>query len=67
MPSSGDFESFVPAGLAALGVEADEVELAIMGAAHELYWPGIVGLLETDLSLVDPEPAPDLSRSPEPT
>ncbi len=62
---SGDFESFVPAGLAALGIEADEVELAIMGAAHELYWPEIVSLLETELSFVDLEPAPDLSRAPE--
>jgi hypothetical protein len=66
MPTPGDFESFVPAGLVALGVQADEVELAIMAAAHELYWPGIVGLLETDLSVVDAEPVADLSRPPEP-
>jgi hypothetical protein len=66
MAPPGDFDSFVPAGLAALGVETDEVELAIMRFAHDLYWPGMVGLLEIDLDAVDPEPLPDLSRPPEP-
>jgi hypothetical protein len=64
MPEPGDFESFVPAGLASLGIEADEVELAVMRAVHELYWPATAGLLELDLSGVDPERAPDLSRPP---
>jgi hypothetical protein len=64
MPAPGDFESFVPAGLASLGIEADEVELAVMRAVHDLYWPAIAGLLQIDLSAVDPEPAPDLSHPP---
>jgi hypothetical protein len=63
----GDFEAFVPAGLATLGIEADEVELAVMRAAHELYWPAIVGLLEVDFSSVEPELAADMSRAPEPS
>jgi hypothetical protein len=65
MSTPGDFESFVPAGLAALGVEADEIELAIMAGAHELYWPGIAELLQVDLE-VEPERLADLSRPPEP-
>jgi hypothetical protein len=65
MPTPGDFD-FVPAGLASLGIEVDEVELAVMRATHELYWPAISGLLEVDLSSVDPEPRADLSRSPAP-
>jgi hypothetical protein len=63
----GDFEAFVPAGLASLGIEVDEVELAVMQAAHELYWPAIVALLEVDLSGVEPELAADMSQAPEPS
>lgn len=64
MAASGDFDSFVPAGLTAIGVEADDVELAIMAVAHGLYWPGLLALLEADLSAVVPEPGPDLSGPP---
>jgi hypothetical protein len=63
----GEFDAFVPAGLASLGIEADETELAVMRAAHELYWPVIAALLEVDLSGVDPETAPDYSQAPEPS
>ena len=55
---------FVAVGLASLGVEADELELAIMRAAHELYWPAIHGLLALDLSDAAPEADQDLSRAP---
>lgn len=55
---------FVEAGLAELGVEADEVELAVIRAAHSLYWPPILELLALDLEEVEPEPNPDLSRAP---
>ncbi len=64
MPASGDFDSFVPAGLASLGLEANEAELSVMRAAHELYWPALAGLLEVDLSGVEPEPNADMSRPP---
>jgi hypothetical protein len=66
MPEPGDFDAFVPAGLALLGIEPDEVELAVMRAAHELYWPAIAGFLEVDLTGVDAEAHADLSRAPEP-
>ncbi len=65
MPASGDFEAFVPAGLASLGIEADEVELAVMRAMHETYWPAMAGFLNLDLSGVDPEPMADMSRPPQ--
>jgi hypothetical protein len=64
MASSGDFDSFVPAGLASLGLEADESELAVMRVAHELYWPAIAGVLQLDLAAIEPEPGADMSRAP---
>jgi hypothetical protein len=58
-------EQFIPAGLASLGIEADEVELAVMGAAHQMFWPSIRDLLSLDLGPLEPERDPDLSRGPE--
>jgi len=55
---------FVPSGLAALGIEADETELAVIGAAHATFWPAILELLEMDLGDNPPERSPDLSRPP---
>jgi hypothetical protein len=66
MDADSDFEPFVPAGLAAQGIEADEIELAVMRAAHTLWWPAITALLEVDLSGVAPETDADMSRSPIP-
>jgi hypothetical protein len=67
MEASNRADEFVPAGLASLGIEADEVDLAVMGAAHQLFWPSIRELLALDVSAVVPERCPDLSRAPEPT
>jgi hypothetical protein len=64
-PSADAADGFIPAGLAALGIEADETDLAVMSAAHQMFWPGIRGLLELDTSAVEPERDPDLSRAPE--
>jgi len=58
-------EQFVPAGLASLQIEADEIELAVMNAAHEMFWPPIRALLSLDLGDIEPERNPDLSRAPE--
>lgn len=60
--NSGD--DFVPAGLAAFGIEADELELALAGATHQLFWPAIQQLLALDTSDVEPEHDPDLSQAP---
>ena len=58
-------DEFIPAGLASLGIEADEVDLAVMGAVHGLLWPPILELLALDTEDVEPERCPDLSRAPE--
>jgi hypothetical protein len=64
MEASNRADDFIPAGLASLGIEADEVDLAVAGAAHAMFWPAILELLELDTEGVDAEPAPDLSRAP---
>jgi hypothetical protein len=57
-------QDFIPAGLAALGIEADEIELAVIGAAHQLFWPPILELLSLDTSAIPLERNPDLSQAP---
>jgi hypothetical protein len=57
-------DQFVPAGLAALGIEADEVELATIGALHQLLWPPLLELLALDTEGIEPENCPDLSEAP---
>jgi hypothetical protein len=57
-------ENFVPAGLAALGIEADEIETAVIAATHQIFWPPIRELLELDLGDVELELDPDFSRAP---
>jgi hypothetical protein len=64
MEASDSAGDFIPAALAAFGVEADEIELAVMGAAHDVFWPPILELLALDTSGVAPEPALDLSQAP---
>lgn len=59
-------EQFIPAGLASLQIEADEIELAVMNAAHQMFWPAIRDLLLLDLGLLEPERSQDLSRAPQP-
>lgn len=63
MQAQPDFDPFVPASLASLGIEADEVELAVMRAAHGNWWPAVEALLEMDLS-GESELEIDLSRAP---
>ncbi|HEX7059738.1 MAG TPA: hypothetical protein VF176_07810 [Solirubrobacterales bacterium] len=65
MEASNRADEFVPAGMASLGIEADEIEAAVMSAAHQMFWPGIRELISTDLSDVAPERNPDLSKPPE--
>jgi hypothetical protein len=64
MEGSPQAEDFVPAGLASLGIEADETDLAVMSALHQLFWPPTLELLALDTSRVEPERNPDLSRAP---
>lgn len=64
MEASDRADDFIPAGLASLGVEADEVELAVMAAAHAMFWPAILELFDLDTDDLEPEPSPNLSRAP---
>jgi hypothetical protein len=64
MDGSPSAEDFLPAALASFGIEADEIELAVLGAIHQLFWPPIQELLALDLGDVDVETDPDLSRAP---
>jgi hypothetical protein len=66
MEATDRAEDFVPAGLASLGIEADEIELAVASAAHQMFWPAILDLISLDLEELEPERDPDLSRAPEP-
>ena len=62
--SADKAEDFVDGGLASLGIEADEIERAVIGAAHQLFWPGILELLSLDLGELQVERDPDLSKAP---
>jgi hypothetical protein len=64
MEDSNRAEDLVPAGLASFGIEADEIELAVIGAAHAMFWPAILELLELDAGDAVPEPRADLSLPP---
>jgi hypothetical protein len=57
-------DEFIPAGLASFGIEADEIELAVIGVAHGMFWPAILELLELDAGDAASERNPDLSAPP---
>jgi hypothetical protein len=64
MEGAASADDFIPAGLASLGIEAGETDLAVIAAVHGFFWPGIRELLALDTSEVEPERYPDLSRAP---
>jgi hypothetical protein len=57
-------EDFVAAGLASLGISADETELAVIAGVHGVFGPGIRHLIEFDTGEVQPEAELDLSVAP---
>ena len=63
MEAANSQDDFIQAGLAAYGIEADEIDLAVIGAAYQLFWPPILELVALDTSQVPPEPNPDLSQA----
>jgi hypothetical protein len=63
--AGSEADEFLAAGLASFGIEADEVDLAVMGAVHQLLWQPLLDLLALDTEGVVPERSPDLSRAPE--
>jgi hypothetical protein len=64
MEPSNTADDFIPTGLAAYGIEADEIELAVIRAAHQTFWPPILELLAFDTTAVPAEPNLDLSQPP---
>jgi hypothetical protein len=58
-------DDFISAGLASLGIEADETEMAVMAAVHGMIWPPVLELLALDTKGIEPERFPDLSRPPQ--
>jgi hypothetical protein len=64
MEASEQENDFIPAALAAYGIEADEIELAVIRAAHQTLWPPILELLALDTGGVPLERDPDLSQAP---
>jgi hypothetical protein len=65
MEGTAPADNFIPAGLASLGIEADETDLAVIAAVHGIFWPPILELLALDTGEVEPERYPDLSRAPQ--
>jgi hypothetical protein len=59
------FQSYIEGGLENFGIEADEVERAVMKGVFEIYQPALELLLEVDLDADAAEPSPNLSRPPE--
>jgi hypothetical protein len=59
-------EDFIAAGLASLGIEADETELEVIAGVGRVFGPAIRELVEFDASSVAPEPELDLSQTPPP-
>jgi hypothetical protein len=58
------YQAYLKSALEIYGIEADEIERAVITGIWELYEPGMNLLAEADLSAVEPERAPDLSRPP---
>ncbi|HYH58865.1 MAG TPA: hypothetical protein VD790_06550 [Thermoleophilaceae bacterium] len=58
------FEQHVRAGLAYLGHDVDETEIAIMRVADGVYGPQLRALVDADLTGVWPEPEMDAGRAP---
>jgi hypothetical protein len=64
MAEPDDFETWARATLAHYELEADDVDLAVMRVAEQVYGPARDALMAADLSGVAPEHGLDPSRSP---
>jgi hypothetical protein len=60
----GAFDTFARAALERMGIEVDEVDLAVMRVAERVYGPDRDALLAADLSDVPREHDLDPSRPP---
>ena len=57
-------QSYLDGALETFGIEADEVERAVMKGVWHVYEDGMRRLTDADLSEVEPEADPDLSDPP---
>lgn len=64
MAPDSAYQAYLKSALEIYGIEADEIERTVITGIWELYEPGMNALAEADLSTVEPERAPDLSRPP---
>ncbi|HWB69846.1 MAG TPA: hypothetical protein VG518_07700 [Solirubrobacterales bacterium] len=65
MEASNPADASLAAGLASLGIEADEMDMAVISAAHQLFWGPTLELLAFDAGETAMEGLPDLARAPE--
>jgi hypothetical protein len=64
METGAQFDEAVRLTLGRYGIPVDDVDLAVMRAAEQVYGPGRDALLAADLSDVEPEHDLDPSRAP---
>jgi hypothetical protein len=57
---------FIAAGLASLGIEADEIELEVISGVHRVFAPAIRQLIDFDAVGTVAERDPVLSQAPPP-
>ncbi|MFL5885272.1 MAG: hypothetical protein ACJ77M_09400 [Thermoleophilaceae bacterium] len=58
------FDQFARAGVELAGLDFDDVDLAVMRAAHAVYGPALAALDAADLADVRTEPDLDPGRPP---
>jgi hypothetical protein len=63
--ASDAFQRYAAAGLELSGLEADEIELGVMGLVDSIYRPHIDALMDADLDDVERESRLDPSQAPE--
>ena len=64
MAAGDEFETRVRGSLARYGITADDVDIAVMRVADQVYGPQLDALMAADLSRVAPEHGLDPSHSP---
>jgi hypothetical protein len=64
MHESAAFEAYVRNGLGTLGIEPDEIDMAVIAAADGVWGTAMRELMAADLHDIEPEVDPDLSSAP---
>jgi hypothetical protein len=64
MQGGDGFQTFARAGLERLGIDVDDLELAVIEAVDSLYRTHLDALLAAGLDDVEPEPGIDLAEAP---